>query len=205
MIIRRVTSGHVDTRDRLHARQDARGIIEDARLRCKEMLARAQRDAESRLRAGWDEGFRSGLDALAEQLRAERARIEATFEQDMFREVVDLAARFATVLLEQELGTRPEAILPALERHVREALAHAQSFSITLHPGDAATVEASKAQMEKRLGASIAVRSDESVTRGSWIITTTLGVEYRRDVRLTVQRYSEAVLQRFRETHGAQT
>ena len=149
---------------------------------------------EVRLQRAWDGGHAAGyaeghaaaaragheqLDAYVHNQGRENAQHLATLvqaleerlargEQDLARQVLDLAAALARQVVRRELAVRPDAVLPVVREAVGLLVADGRPARVRLHPQDLQVAEA--ALREQFPGLSIAWTADAAVARGGCLV-----------------------------------
>jgi flagellar assembly protein FliH len=149
---------------------------------------------EARLQRAWDGGHAAGyaeghadaarvgheqLDAYvtgqgrdnAEQLAAVVQALQQRLqrcEQDMARQVLDLAAELARQVVRRELATRPDAVLPVVREALSRLVGEHKPTTVRLHPADLQVVEA--ALHAEFPSPTLRWAADEQVARGGCIV-----------------------------------
>lgn len=152
--------------------------------------------------AGYRDGYRDGLAALAEFERKHAAQVAAqagallqgiddafqALEAQLAEATANTAVALARQVLRAELAARPELVARVAAEAVAAVLASARRVELHLHPDDLPLVAGSGAEAEALAARAARLVADEAVARGGCVVQSDLG---RIDARIE-SRWSQA-------------
>lgn len=150
--------------------------------------------------AGYQDGYRDGLQALeaakrqnAQQISAQVATLLASLDDQfqglearMAEAVVDTALRLARQVVRRELSQQPAAVVAVASEAVQAVMLSARHLRLRLHPDDVALVEAGAADLLQ--ARSVLLQADATLQRGGCVVDSDLG---QVDARIE-QRWAQA-------------
>jgi type III secretion protein L len=160
---------------------EARGILETAELRARELLEEAARSREEALEAGRQQGYREGL-AQWDEARLGMLRLREAMDARYEGELVRLSVRIAEKIIGEELRTRPETIVSIVRECVR-GMRNQQSLTVRVNASEREEV-IKHIESLNGLGSGIQVVADSGVPQGGCIVESERGIV---DARLQTQ------------------
>lgn len=170
------------------------GDLYDARLRARELLAQAEKEAEAlkaavvaeveeTRRRGWTQGHEEGLGRATEVLARAHAERDALLS-GVEREAVELALGAAEKILGREVSDRAAAV--EIVAQALAAVRRARRVRVQISPQDAPALRAAEPALAARLaqGAGFELCEDPGIPRGGCVVETESG---RVDARLETQ------------------
>jgi flagellar assembly protein FliH len=150
--------------------------------------------------AGYQDGYRDGLQALeaakrqnAQQISAQVAALLASvddqlqgLETRMADAVVDTALRLARQVVRTELSLQPAAVVAVASEAVQAVMLSARHLRLRLHPEDLTLVEAGATDLLQ--ARSVLLQADLTLQRGGCVVESDLG---QVDARIE-QRWAQA-------------
>jgi flagellar biosynthesis/type III secretory pathway protein FliH len=156
------------------ALSDAQLIVEAARMKAAEIEAAARADYQSAREKGYADGFASGKAEVAEG--AIRLIEESTvLGERLAEEAARLAIAIASTVVQEHVAVTPEAAKRIALRALQDSVI-GETVTIIVNPDDVPVMEAALPEFRKiAAGASFAVESEATLTRGGVRVRTEFG------------------------------
>ena len=193
------------SRDSIEQDGIIRGEVYSASAKARELLQKAQQEAESIIRkAGeaaekqrqnaYDTGYEEGLAQTTELL------MKARMEQEQFlknsnRDLMDLAFKIAEKIIGKQLEIDPDSII-SIVKQAMQTVRQTKQLTIRVHPDDAKRLKANEEELQEALGRQrfLDVVEDKKVQQGGSIIESEIGtVEAQLNTQL--ERLKKILLQ----------
>lgn len=174
------------SRDSIEQDGVIRGEVYSASAKARELLQKAQQEAESIIRkaeeaaakerqTAYDAGYQEGLAQTTELL------VKARLEQDQFiknanRDLMDLAIRIAEKIIGKQLEMDPETIIHIVKQAM-QTVRQTKQLTVRVHPEDAKILRANEEELQEALGRQriLDVVEDKKVQHGGCIIESEIG------------------------------
>jgi flagellar assembly protein FliH len=152
----------------------AQSIVEAAETRARKLEEQAEKSYLEAKQRGYEEGLEAGkTEALAEAVRL----IEQTeaLNDSLAREAAQLALAIASMVIDQELATKPDTVNKIARRALRESVI-GESVVVLCNPKDVDALLASQQDFRRLAGgAAVAIEVDDTIARGGCIVRTEFG------------------------------
>ena len=183
------------SRDSIEQDGIIRGEVYSASAKARELLQKAQKEAESIIRkaeetaetqrkSGYDTGYQEGLAQTTELL------MKARLEQEQFlkngnRDLMDLAFKIAEKIIGKQLEIDPDTII-SIVKQAMQTVRQTKQLTIRVHPDDAKRLKANEEELQEALGRQriLDVVEDKKVQPGGCIIESEIGTV---EAQLTTQ------------------
>ena len=183
------------SRDSIEQDGIIRGEVYSASAKARELLQKAQKEAESIIRkaeetaetqrkSGYDTGYQEGLAQTTELL------MKARLEQEQFlksgnRDLMDLAFKIAEKIIGKQLELDPDTII-SIVKQAMQTVRQTKQLTIRVHPDDAKRLKANEEELQEALGRQriLDVVEDKKVQPGGCIIESEIGTV---EAQLTTQ------------------
>lgn len=172
------------------ALSEARSIIEAAEKRAEKVTAEAQKIFDDAEQKGYREGYKKGREDAARH--AVRMISESTKVADsLAEEAARLAIAIAGTVISQHVAVEAQAAKHLAATAIQEAVV-GDAVTLIVHPQDEGAIRDSIQDLRRIAGgASIAVETDSSFTRGGCLVRTEFG-----EVDATIEALLESVAER---------
>lgn len=182
-----------------------RGEVYSASAKARELLQKAQREAEAILRnaeeesakqrqTGYDTGYQEGLAQTTELM------VKARTEQEQFiknanRDLMDLAFKIAEKIIGKQLEMEPETII-GIVKQAMQTVRQSKQLTIRVHPEDAKILKENEEELQETLGRQriLDVMEDKKVHRGGCIIESEIGT-VEAQLQTQLERLKKILLQ----------
>ncbi|MCI0416135.1 type III secretion system stator protein SctL [bacterium] len=182
-----------------------RGEVYSASAKARELLQKAQREAEAILRnaeeesakqrqTGYDTGYQEGLAQTTELM------VKARTEQEQFiknanRDLMDLAFKIAEKIIGKQLEMEPETII-GIVKQAMQTVRQSKQLTIRVHPEDAKILKENEEELQETLGRQriLDVVEDKKVHRGGCIIESEIGT-VEAQLQTQLERLKKILLQ----------
>lgn len=153
---------------------EAQQIIESAKQRALEIVAKAKVDYQKAIETGYEQGFEKGK--LEASISAVRLIEDSTSVNKVIaEEAAKLALAICGKVIEEQARVSDEFVRKLAERGIKEAII-GDSVTILVHPDDRQLLENEIESLKKLAnGASVVIVSKDDLTRGGCIVRTELG------------------------------
>ena len=193
------------SRDSIEQDGIIRGEVYSASAKARELLQKAQQEAESIIRKageaaekqrqnGYDTGYQDGLAQTTELLM--KARMEQEhFLKNSNRDLMDLAFKIAEKIIGKQLEIDPDSII-SIVKQAMQTVRQTKQLTIRVHPDDAKRLKANEEELQEALGRQrfLDVVEDKKVQQGGCIIESEIGtVEAQLNTQL--ERLKKILLQ----------
>lgn len=163
-----------------------RGEVYSASAKARELLQKAQQEAETIIRNaqeestklrqnGYDTGYQEGLAQTTELL------VKARQEQEQFlrnanRDLMDLAFKIAEKIIGKQLEIEPETII-SIVKQAMQTVRQTKQLTIRVHPADAKILKENEEELQETLGRQriLDIMEDKKVQQGGCIIESEIG------------------------------
>src|SRR5687768_14544154 len=174
------------SRDSIEQDGVIRGEVYSASAKARELLQKAQQEAEGIVRKAEEEsakqrqqahdiGYQEGLAQTTELL------VKARLEQEQLlknanRELIDLAFKIAEKIIGKQLETDPETII-SIVKQAMQTVRQTKQLTIRVHPNDAKLLKENHEELQEALGSHriLDVMEDKKVQQGGCIIESEIG------------------------------
>jgi type III secretion protein L len=153
----------------------ARELLQKAQLEAEAILKKAEEESAKQRQTGYDTGYQEGLAQTTELL------VKARTEQEQFlknanRDLMDLAFKIAEKIIGKQLEMEPETII-AIVKQAMQTVRQSKQLTIRVHPEDAKLLKQNEEELQETLGRQriLDVVEDKKVYRGGCIIESEIG------------------------------
>jgi type III secretion protein L len=153
----------------------ARELLQKAQLEAETILRKAEEESTKQRQTGYESGYQEGLAQTTELL------VKARTEQDQFlknanRDLMDLAFKIAEKIIGKQLEMEPETII-AIVKQAMQTVRQSKQLTIRVHPEDAKLLKENEEELQETLGRQriLDVVEDKKVQRGGCIIESEIG------------------------------
>ena len=172
----------------------ARELLQKAQLEAETILQKAQEENAKQRQAGYDSGYQEGLAQTTEIL------VKARTEQEQFlknanRDLMDLAFKIAEKIIGKQLEMEPETII-AIVKQAMQTVRQSKQLTIRVHPEDAKLLKQNEEELQETLGRQriLDVVEDKKVHRGGCIIESEIGT-VEAQLQTQLERLKKILLQ----------
>ncbi len=153
----------------------ARDLLYKAQQEADEIVRRATEEGNKQRQDGHEAGYQEGLAQVTELL------VKARLEQEQLlknanKDLMDLAFRIAEKIIGKQLEMEPKTILSVVNQALQN-VRQSKQITIRVHPDDAKILKRDPDQLQETLGRQriIDVMEDKKVHRGGCIIESEIG------------------------------
>ena len=173
--------GGVVDKEILDASEQARQIVEEARVdaqklksEAQEILNQVREEMEKAKTEGYQEGYEEGVEKGLEMLIRVKELRQKLFD-DNEREMVKLVFEIAEKIIAREIRDNEKAIFNIVRMALSDAVG--EKIQIRLNPQDYENIKKNEEELLQKVesGRNYVFRSDESVKQGGCVIETEIG------------------------------
>ena len=153
----------------------ARELLQKAQLEAETILQRAAQESEKQRQNAYDTGYQEGLAQTTELL------VKARLEQEQFlknanRDLMDLAFKIAEKIIGKQLEIEPDTII-SIVKQAMQTVRQSKQLTIRVHPADAKILKENEEELQETLGRQriLDVMEDKKVQQGGCIIESEIG------------------------------
>lgn len=174
----------------IHQLAELDEVVGSAREEAERLISEAEREAESIREQARQDGEAEAHERSLELL-GEAQKVYDSAVEDAESDLLDMAFGLAERIIGTALEFEPE-LVGALVRDVVKRARGRRQVTLLVHPDDAQTLLAERAQLVELLGgAALSVEGDEALSRGSCVLRTETGdIDARLETRLEAIRRS---------------
>lgn len=153
----------------------ARELLQKAQLEAETILQKAKEESAKQRQTGYDAGYQEGLAQTTELLVKARAEQEQ-FLKSANRDLMDLAFKIAEKIIGKQLEMEPETII-AIVKQAMQTVRQSKQLTIRVHPEDAKLLKENEEELQETLGRQriLDLVEDKKVHRGGCIIESEIG------------------------------
>ncbi|QQR89527.1 MAG: hypothetical protein IPJ88_15205 [Myxococcales bacterium] len=174
------TQGRIIKKAELESLEQAEQAIKDSEAFCKALRDKAEQSAEAIRKQARSEGLEQGRAQVASQLLVAQ-QLYANTLNDSEKDIVALCINIAAQIVQDEIVTRPEHIIPIAKQAIAQAT-QAKQLTLVVHPDDKSYL---KGLVQKHAPA-IHIECDASMSRGGCVVLSNIGdIDARLETRLS--------------------
>jgi type III secretion protein L len=153
----------------------ARELLQKAQKEAETILLKAQEESAKQRQNAYDEGYQEGLAQTTELLAKARLEHEQLIK-NANRDVMDLAFKVAEKIIGKQLEMAPETII-SIVKQAMQTVRQSKQLTIRVHPDDAKLLKENEEELQEALGRQriLDVMEDKKVHAGGCIIESEIG------------------------------